>query len=216
MSVIAVIRPGGSSNADKTLHSWGQDAVNTVNGSRHAPVNDVDGGNATRAAAENALQSADLFVFFGHGEDDQLEDPSQNPLIDATNVGNAAGVGGVPSTIMVAIACNSAAQLGNDAYSAGADAYIGFERQLGWVTTAGNSMEKRLRDLVRILVEDLVISGNTVEDSKIEFQKSLADMIDYFDKDPQGQNEPDAYYAKLWSNWNKSYCTIIGDLQAAI
>jgi hypothetical protein len=115
------IRPAEDS-ATAQVATWGQVLIQRLGSRTHT---DLAGRAATREAVDAELSSGVGSLFhFGHGTEDTLVG-NGGALVDT---GNAATV---PEAI-VAIACESAVELGPRAVEEGVRSYLGFDETLGF------------------------------------------------------------------------------------
>jgi hypothetical protein len=105
----------------------------------------------TRQEVEAQLTGAEMVLFFGHGSDTALGSPA---IIDKTNIHLATG-------IVVAVACWSANQLGPEARSTGAEAFVGFCDEIHIVDS----------DVIDRLIRDGFDALSTGTESPAEFEQ---------------------------------------------
>src|SRR5271154_1706129 len=113
-------RPADDSAAAQ-IAPWGQALIQRIGSRSHI---DLAGDAATRETVDAEIASGVRSVFhFGHGTEDSLLGHG-GALIDASNAPLVADM-------IVAIACESAVNLGPLAVNAGVRAYLGFDDILG-------------------------------------------------------------------------------------
>jgi hypothetical protein len=111
--------------------------------------------NPSRAELEQLLSDADGLIYFGHGSADALGHPA---ILDPANVDRAAGT-------VIAVACNSAAELGPKAVAASTETYI------GWIDDVLDVESKNIDKLMCDCLCRLVAG----DDSPAEFKQRFTD-----------------------------------------
>lgn len=123
MAAVVIIRPERD-GLERELSRWADPFIARLNDRPTTAAVDLRGSGATRQAVEKELGPDKLIVYWGHGDRVSLGQPI--PLIDEDNIRACRG------SIIVAIACYSAAELGRLAVrpEVGVAAYLGYERKL--------------------------------------------------------------------------------------
>ncbi len=202
MADISVVTPACDSTA-KTMKGWGDALVLKIRSSAHRLVQHLSDKAADRRNCDAILASSNAVFFFGHGADDSLLN-GKTPIIDIANIGRT------KAAIIVAWACNSAAQLGPASLRSGTGAYMGFDAEFGWVPRAGNSSYARLTAAI-IISFDAILAATALQSVYDDLLQAFRDMVAYFHSDPTGRKEPDAVLAKVWITWNETRFQLLGN-----
>jgi hypothetical protein len=208
MADVSLVNPGGTDPAAVTLAAWGRRFGSLVRSSAHGLVHNLSGATANRAAMRRAFSDCELFVFFGHGDDDALLNGTSR-IVDSRNAPLGSG------RLVVAIACRSATHLGVDMVAKGSRAYLGWTRDLRWITTRGTTSEMRTGDAIHDCLAQLS-NGDSFGTSHADLETRLDSMVDYFDRDPVGKKETDAIWSAMFANWNRSHVKLLGMPGASI
>jgi hypothetical protein len=135
-------RPFITTDTDSTdgfmSERWAQPVLENANPESGSDLEHLH--NPTRADVEPRLEQTHGVIYFGHGTVDTIGEPA---LVDLANVSRASGT-------ILAVACRSAASLGEAAIAADADTYVGFVDDLPVIDAAeiDSLMHERLTALV--------------------------------------------------------------------
>ncbi len=83
---------------------------------------DLKGSRVNRAVVEKTISSSYLVLYFGHGSRNKIGNP--NVIFDNVNIYHCSG------KILIAIACDVAVELGQEAINNGAKSFLGFDDEL--------------------------------------------------------------------------------------
>src|SRR5689334_13099397 len=115
---VAFVRPE-TDPTEVALSAWGGLVLAGVVGAHGLSVTDLSASAASPSAVVMALNTTNAVLYFGHGVPDALG--TTNRLIDA------AGLSAASIEILIAIACDSARDLGPAAIRSGRRAFLGFD-----------------------------------------------------------------------------------------
>jgi hypothetical protein len=172
----------------------------------HVPGNSLvhlRGEHANRAGIEERISDARLIVYFGHGSEDSLHKHQTTLLIDAENVGRTKGA------IVVAIACNSATSLADQAIAAGAVSYLGFLSEL-LAIEADEHFGVAAATAVSVLM-----GGGSVRHAEEATKDKFTEMLDLY-RSGYGCAPEDRPMAMLVAQWNLDNFKAKGDLEASL
>lgn len=114
-------------------------------------------------------------------------------------------VGLLRDTIVIAIACYSASQLGKCAIKAGASCYVGYNDLMLFPVDSMKS-ENIFRDVHLVFIKDL-LEGKSIEEAEIAMNQYEDSMIRLYKK---------TKYVALPLLWNKKIRRVLGDYNARI
>ncbi len=154
-----------------------------------------DGPVLTRLTFERAIDSAELLIYYGHGDSAKLV--AEEDLLDSNNLSCASGKS------VAAIACRSARDLGRHAVSQyGSQGYLGFlndvlflEPDPGGVFGAAFSAGA-----------EVLLSGETLESAATAMNSGFDRILDYFIM-VEGYH-PDAQWGRYCAMWLKR-CLVV-------
>jgi len=198
MSDLCLIRPANNAAAVE-LANWGSSLARDIASSSHSLRKDIYSVAATRAAVEKELGPSRATLFFGHGRKSRLEGYSSD-VIDSSNVGKAAG------NILIAIACWSAAKLGPDAFSAGVEAYLGFDEQFVWLS---GDPEHQFEPAALSGIREMLNSGADIAVCATTTQTEF-DSVFAFYKTGAGSARPNAIVGWLAAAWDRDHLVVLG------
>jgi hypothetical protein len=155
------LRPADDSAAAQVA-TWGQVLIQRLGSRTHT---DLAGRLASREAVDAELSYGVRSLFhFGHGTEDALVG-NGDPLVDTTNASR------VPEAI-VAIACESAVELGPRAVEQGVRSYLGFDETLGFPAKAALPMGFAVSNGLSCLFTSGHAIGCAAEQMRQEFEKA--------------------------------------------
>jgi hypothetical protein len=157
------------------------------------------GDDVHREAVEDCIENSDLTVYLGHGLSDCLI--SDERLIDDKNIAKARG------SFIVAVACQSAENLGRLAVERGVVAYLGFSDDLCWPDSFSDEFGRAATSGVNVLLR-----GGTLEQAAGKMKTEFASLMWTF----RAFDHPDRPLALLSANWNMDYVCGRGDGQATL
>ena len=205
MSDIVVFRPGGNPPA-RDLAGWGLRAAGLIqHGAAHALAADHQGSAATSGAVATSLPNCRAALFFCHGAADKLMARGV-ALWDSGSAAYAQGL------IVIAIACSSARRLGPAAVSAGADAYLGFDDKLVWLT---GDPHGRFGDAAVAPVACLAGGGDAAA-ARAALENGFDVAFAFYRSSPANVTASDAVIAWLAASWNRGHVQLHGNPRAAL
>lgn len=210
---ILITRP----NYDQTtsyLHHWSQALIDNAT-SKGAKVIDIAGPKVTRKEFESRIKKMipDLMLLNGHGASDRLAGQDHEVILDKDNAEITKG------SLVYALSCDSAAQLGPTAVTKGTKSYIGYRENFIFWTERDKSTQP-LKDKSAELflrpafsVSKALLKGNTasvaISRARREFDKSIA-MASSSDV----QSDFSSYVRFLL--WDKIHLTYSGNGNASV
>jgi hypothetical protein len=197
MSKLALVRPANDPAAVE-LASWSSWLIPDIAASSHSH-SDLHGSAVTRAAVEADMSASRVTLFFGHGFKSRLQGYTSD-VLDLSNISKSW------DRIVVAIACWSAVTLGPAAISAGADAYLGFDEAMVWLT---GDPDKRFGPAATSGVRKMITSGSDIA-ACATTMKSEFDSVFAFYKTGAGSGSPNAVLGWLAADWDKQRLTQLG------
>lgn len=193
--MICVIRPEDDDHA-RAVGGWWRFVTNK----RNRKIVEVQGRAATRTAVEAGIRGARGIAFFGHGKKKMLR--GLEPLLDTDNVQLAA------NSIVVAVACSSADNLGKKAIRVGVRTYIGFSDKLLSIEDEDERFGAAIAEGVSILLH-----GGTAAKAHAAMERNLRDLINYYD---EAEVYPNGPFALAIAQWDLDCLSARGDLNATV
>lgn len=206
MAQVSIIRPEGDAT-EQAMSGWAahvHGALATA-GSPHTLCVDLRGPAASPLstsgpAISSALKRGRLTVYLGHGIWNALGGGAGGVLIDVTNVGDAAG------NIIAAIACQSAWGLGSNAVGQpGVAAYLGFDEDLGWHSSAANDFGGAALSGPAAMIAAGITSDQAAQRMRDEFN-----LIVQTYRYGKLKNAQDATLIWLLAAWDRDHVALYG------
>lgn len=205
MARVGFIRPNNDRQA-QTLYDWGSSVRGVVASSPgHSVGCDVRPRwiwrRLTRSEVLSGLATADIVLYFGHGEADHWLGDS--PLLDSRDAAVTAG------KVVVAIACDTAQVLGAACVTAGATAYLGFKDRVTW----SNVVPSEYANVLTTALSPFLRYDEPIGSVALRLREGFRELAVRYKTGSQ-RGHPDATVVWLSANENAKHVVLHGDSSA--
>jgi len=179
-------------------------------------VLDCKAEGANKDTVSNYLdkQNPKFVVFNGHGTDEIIKGHQNKALIESGDNENL-----LNKKIVYAVACRSAAKLGEDICNNGAEAFIGYSEEFGFIsdeTREGTPNKDKFDKPFKKASNSIafaILKGNTVGEAFKKSQKTYNDLIKEYSTSTINKEHKEI---RFWLFWDKKFQKMIGNQNATI
>jgi hypothetical protein len=159
--------------------------------------------HVTRSSVSASVQTADLAIFYMHGQPDSLGHPVT--LVDSTNIAC------LKATVVIAFSCMAGEQFGPHAVAAGARAFMGFDDLLTNIDT----LPTLFGGAAQLAMQPFVLGVNSIDSVRMNLASNFAAIENHY-RVGAGKHDVDAGVIWMAAHINRRGLVVHGDTSATL